>query len=368
MSGLGPGVSPRELIAGDPDELELLAGWLRRYAGRAADTTKRFDHADAAPWPGEEGALFRAAVGLVPTRLAAAAEAFEQAAAQVSAYAQALRAAQGQAAEAVALVEEAGRISASWRDAGSAGTDPGEVGRSRARMLLGQAREAADRAGQRAAAALAEVTARAPRDAVDILTSAAPVVRTADAVITTAIEHELADPGAYIAPVGPAVDDLRFGHDHEVGFDVGDAADWEQWASRGEGRAVGRIGSELVAVAGVAVFGGVLGRRSRPTAFATAGLDADKLRGHRTARRRAHDGVMAPATPRRPADGDTWRTNLAAVPHPSTPFRVWSGAESSPLSSTAPAPAVTLAPAGEQAQGVVRHSGPPDSEEPYTLP
>src|SRR5207244_7441842 len=138
-----------ELVPGEPDEVERLAGRLGRFTAAAADASGRLARLDAEHWTGEAADLFRQAVGPVPRELTRAAEAFAAAARALSGYAGVLREAQASAARAIRLVEQSS-------------LDAADAARDAARDLVARARAEVDEVGRVAAARLAELAADAP--------------------------------------------------------------------------------------------------------------------------------------------------------------------------------------------------------------
>ncbi|MBI1758487.1 MAG: hypothetical protein HYR62_04585 [Actinobacteria bacterium] len=356
-----PGMTPRELIPGDPDEVDRLAERLARFARSAGQAGERLAALDDPHWSGTAAEAFRDAVGEVPAAFRAGAGAFQEAAEALSVYAQVLRAAWRTAAEAVRLVEDAARSSAAWRAAGAAGMDPGEPARERARMLTRRAGDEVRTAAASARRRIAAATTHAPAGRSDLVAGAVPGVRTSQAEISVVVEHALAQPEQYVAPLDQVVSDVHFGADHQVPFVGADrrgANSWDQWAAQADDRSVGTVGAHTVAAAGIVALFGREGRRGH-TAMQTAGADTDTLRRRGASARPHRDGGPGPSQV-----SVGWRTNLAGHPRTTGTFRVWAGAEGSPLGRTIPASAVTLGVAGESAPGVILRNGPPAEEDP----
>lgn len=191
MSGLSSARTAVELVPGDAERLELLAGRLFVLAGGVSDSGHRVAGLPLADWHGPAAAAYRAALGPLPAFMGRAGEAFGVAALTLREFTSSLQEAQGLARQALVLWQEAEHRTAQWRqavaavDAGLLGAgyagfgraaqerlasglpaeDPGGPGRHRAEHLLATAREQVDVAAARAAARLREVASRAPRPA-----------------------------------------------------------------------------------------------------------------------------------------------------------------------------------------------------------
>jgi hypothetical protein len=330
-----PGMGARDLVPGDPDEVERLAGQFARFARNAKDAAGRLSGLDSTHWSGPAAERFRGAAREVPTAMRGGAEAFEAASTALRSYAQVLREGQRTAARAVGLAEEAERASAQWRQGGGAGDDPGEEQRRRARWLSERAADEVRRAAQAAAERLGQLSDQAPRGAA-VISATPPGIR-------TVADHQLDRPDDYVAQLDQTSTEVRFGADHQAGF-ASDHGDWSSWAAGGEGREIGMISAEGAAGAALLLLGGA--RRRRRTALQTAGVDPAAVR---RANRRG-DGTVAQG-----AGG--WRTNLAGRPRTGAGIRTWSGG--GPLRHATPAASVPVEVSDDAGTGVVLHSGPP---------
>jgi hypothetical protein len=151
----------RDLIPGDPDDVERLTGRLRTFAGGMSGAAERLTSIQAGEWRGPAGDAFRALLGKQPERFHVAGSAFSEAASAVARYAEILRQAQADAGRAIVLFEQGHRQTQAWRqehdrydaEARAAAlngttpvtprppeTDPGAGDRARAQQLLDDAR------------------------------------------------------------------------------------------------------------------------------------------------------------------------------------------------------------------------------------
>jgi len=363
-----PGGRAGDLVPGDPDGVERLAGWLGRFAAAAGEASAGLAGPDSEHWSGRAAELFRAAVGPVPRQLTRAGAAFAAAALALTRYAAALRAAQAAAAAAIRLVEQ------STPDSRAADQEA-------ARRMVERARAEVAEAAQAAAVRLDEAAAGAPVDSGVRRSGPLPAVCNDDGTTVKAVtQHLLAHPDQYLAPMDDLAGHVRFGQDHRAGFAGADGgvgtggaeqADWQEWAGQRAGRSLGRVEPELLAgLAGLGVGAAgltLVGRRRRArTAFALVGLDESGIRRRRKRQggARHRDGVVAPARSGRLRSADAWRTRLAAAPRAGGTVHAWAGPEANPLPRVQSAEAVRLTPADRQMSGVVLHAGPPANERP----
>ena len=346
-----PGMSPRELVPGSPDEVERLAARLGRFARNAAEAARRLSGLDSEHWSGAAAERFRAAVSEVPDLMHQGSAAFDSAVRELTAYARTLREGQRVADRAIDLADQAAQATTAWRDGGGQGADPGEELRQQSRRLADQAADDVRRAALAAAQRLGQVAARAPAAGAGLLPGALPGIRAGAAEIGAVVEHHLDQPEGYVAPLDQVVSEVQFGADHHADF-AGGGTDWGTWSADGAGRSVGSVSTDTVAGAALLLGGS---RRRRRTALESAGVDTDEL-GRRPRPARRGDGTAARA-------GGAWRTNLTGRPRSGGAIRAWGAPEGNPLRRTTAAAAVTLAPAGQQAPGVVLRSGPPAPED-----
>lgn len=160
MAALGETTDVEALIPGFPDHLEDKAAGLRKEADRFTAAGDDLRRVDVGGWWGEAGDAFRETFSKEPPKWFALRDSLDAAAGALTAYANTLRWAQNQAAEAVTLWEkgESATRQAMTRHetfvAQVPFSDPGEQYRQQAREIVTGAREELDAAGTRAAAAI----------------------------------------------------------------------------------------------------------------------------------------------------------------------------------------------------------------------
>lgn len=189
-SPLTLGASYRQLVPGDPDELEQLVARLASLAQGMVKAAGRLRGIEAGKWQGEAADAFRQLLGEQPAKYEQAGRAFAQASQALAGYAVVLREAQAQAQGAVARFEQAEHETRLWRGqwdaynaevraaqtaAAMAGVppaqpipprvgDPGQTQRTSAYRLLGEARGRVRGQARAAAAALAAAEQEAPKN------------------------------------------------------------------------------------------------------------------------------------------------------------------------------------------------------------
>jgi hypothetical protein len=363
------GLPAADLIPGNPDQVEQLAARLTRFAHGAGTASVRLTTLDSVAWSGLAAELFAQVVGDVPAHLGRAGSVFAVAARALSEYAEALREAQAEAAEAVRMVEQS--------TAESAAAD-----QAAAQLRVQRARDAVAEAGQLAAARLADLTAIAPPPTSDVASSGGlPTVRFGGVTIHASTEHTLAQPDQLLAPLDAVVDDVRFDRDHSVDFagasQQAEATNWQDWVGqRGAERSLGSVQPAMIAAIGGLGIAGmlVIGRRRRQrTALTVAGISDAELRRRRRAgfRDAAQPGSSGSAgagltVPVRAVthgtssalSSSTWRTRLASPPRTGGTVHVWAGPEANPLSRSHDTGAVPMV-SGSQSRRAVLRSGPP---------
>ncbi|SFW46610.1 putative T7SS-secreted protein [Amycolatopsis australiensis] len=162
---LGQTDDPVKLVHGDAGALRTAAGHLAKFGAAFTKTADGLRRIDTAHWTGDAADKFRAGYHQHPTQWSDAAEACTRASAALTAYADVVQWAQGQAAEAARLFAAAQRQSAQAQAMQSGpATDPGAAGRQRAQQVLRDARARRDAEGDRAKAALEAATAKAPAE------------------------------------------------------------------------------------------------------------------------------------------------------------------------------------------------------------
>ncbi len=182
-SELAVGADPRQLVPGDPEELESLAAKLAGFAEAMGTAVDRLRRIEVGEWTGAGADAFRRLVDDQPARFEVGARAFSAAAAAVSDHARVLRQAQADAGEAVTRHEEAEANSQAWRGqlessharAAAAAPlppptslppppDPGAEGRDSAQRLLQEARARVRHHAELAIAALGAAEEAAPTE------------------------------------------------------------------------------------------------------------------------------------------------------------------------------------------------------------
>lgn len=165
---LGQTTDPRALVPGAPETIEADAGALARHGTRVEQVGARLRSVGVADWDGLAGARFAQRWAGEPPKWFRVADAIGTATAALSSYAGVLRWAQGQAAAAVTLWEQAEALT---RQAAAAYevvateaaascryidpfTDPGEPLRREAQDVLAHARDRLRAAGDQAAGAI----------------------------------------------------------------------------------------------------------------------------------------------------------------------------------------------------------------------
>ncbi|MGW4525932.1 WXG100 family type VII secretion target [Amycolatopsis sp. NPDC004378] len=167
---LGQSDDPKQLVHGDAGALRTAAGHLAKFGGAFGKTADGLNRIDTAHWTGDAADKFRAQYRQHPAQWSDAAEACTRASGALTAFADVVQWAQGQAAEAARLYAAARRQSEQARTAYDAApqsgpfTDPGAAGAARARQLLSDARTRRNAEGDRAKAAVEAATAKAPAE------------------------------------------------------------------------------------------------------------------------------------------------------------------------------------------------------------
>lgn len=171
MTDFYPGVTPQDLIPGDPDELLGLCGSLNTLADGFNTAGTELQRISTGSWQGDAAEAFQQTIGQQPTRYFTAAQSFSLAATAISRYAAVLEACQQAAARAIASYEDAQTASAGWQQrktiAHAAGhpfveSDPGDAGRAQAEASLGEARSLLDQAAGTAGSSLSSAESTAP--------------------------------------------------------------------------------------------------------------------------------------------------------------------------------------------------------------
>ena len=272
---LAAGATARDLVPGDPDELDRLAARLSVFASGMSDAADKLGNVEAAGWTGPAAQAFSTLVGEEPRKYRAAGSSFGEAVSALHAYTGVLRCAQADAGRAVTLVESADRESQHWRgqraahDAdvraaradggpppdgpGPPASDPGGADRAAAQRLLGDAREQVRAQGRVMAAALSAAADDAPEkpglldrvvDGVgDFFGGVWEGVKgIGDTVVMLAKLSKiraLIDPEGWRRDVTDLGKGLRWGATHPLEFGKA-IVDWETWKSNPL-RALGKL-------------------------------------------------------------------------------------------------------------------------------
>jgi hypothetical protein len=176
MAELGPGVTARDLVSGDPDELDRLAARLGVFGGGMTDAAGKLSSLDATGWRGPAADAFRGLLHDQPKKFNTAGSAFGEAVTALHAYTAVLRRAQADAGRAVTQYEGASQASQTWQsqrtahanavrtahDAGEpppagpapSSVDPGGADRAASQQLLSSARDAVHAQARTLASAL----------------------------------------------------------------------------------------------------------------------------------------------------------------------------------------------------------------------
>lgn len=286
MAELGETRNPAALVPGQPAAIENNVAAIRsrsRSMEQAGDNLKRID-SDA--WQGEAADSFRDKFTYEPSRWHRASDAFEHAATALSDYAETLRWAQGQAAEAIALYDEADAATrqakaeydrtvaeaAAQNQANAtsgepsrlevaAFVDPGDEKRQAARDMLHRARQQLTEAGDRAASTIRERGDEAPEeswwsDIGDGLATAGDFVADFGAGVWDTVSgtgellwdlsphHLLTNPDAYDETWEQLRQTAASAWNDPAAFleEAGKSAiGWEHWKNGDPGRAIGQI-------------------------------------------------------------------------------------------------------------------------------
>ncbi|WP_067692270.1 putative T7SS-secreted protein [Nocardia jejuensis] len=172
---LGQSEDPKELIRGEPSEIDSVVQTLREMATAISSTGDALRTIDAADWTGEGADGFNAVYDKQPKLWWDSAESFTTAATELDGWSHAVVAAQASAADAIAeykrAVAEARSKTAWWKSlSGDQQKQHGPLAdtwtpiRDNARQILHDARERRDTAASQAAAKIAEATGRAPTE------------------------------------------------------------------------------------------------------------------------------------------------------------------------------------------------------------
>lgn len=318
MSDLHVGATARELVPGDPDEVERLGARLGLLATGLGTAGAQLRLIHAGEWIGPAADAFDAVVDQEPARYEAAAAAFSTASQATAAFAAVLATAQDQARLAIDIFEEAATATDRWRgaverfesvsqsaDRGDVGAmerlgtmdrppsaDPGAEGRRRAEELLADAREWVSEAGREAARLLEEACDGAPDEPSLIEQAAGRLWYWGREFVGGAVEATVdlgqfvwsvsnlrlvIDPEGWQRDAHALAEGLWFGINHPTEFAQA-VLDWDTWAES-PARALGHLVPDAilaVTTAGAGTPGVVIRRIALAATVATRLRDASQ--------------------------------------------------------------------------------------------
>jgi uncharacterized protein YukE len=275
-----PGSTVEQVLPGNPDDLNELAGVLDNYVDGAIDAARHLRALDSGGWVGEAADAFRSSVEDILKRLEDAAMAFEEASLALRSYCGALRDAQADVRRALSLLEEADTESRGWgaRNAEAlvanltspytgntvpvSPDDLGESLRRQAGTILAEAKGRVVAAAKHAADRLHTAADHAPdkpgfwqRRWRNVTEFAGGAVEATTGMATFAFKlspaYELINPEGYVENLTGMAKGLAYGATHPVEFAKA-VVDWETWVNS-PGRALGHL---LPLVALTALTGG----------------------------------------------------------------------------------------------------------------
>ncbi len=270
---LGTAASGRELIPGDPDEVEALAARLAALGEGLSEAAARLVDLDDGGWRGPAAEAFRATLGDQPQRYAVAGEAFADATAALRRYAGVVSDAQAEAQRALQWWQEAEAATAGWERAWALHD---AEWRQRTLSTLDAASAAVDDEAAIAAAALAAAEEGAPDEPgfrsrlwAGLSGFAGGLWASTGGAVVEIVGAVLDDPGGFVSDAWDnAVDHLNvFDWDTfadtwaETGKDL---VAWDDWAAGNPARALGRIAGNVLLGAGAGkIVTRLLRRRGR---------------------------------------------------------------------------------------------------------
>jgi hypothetical protein len=324
MAELRVGATPRELIPGQPDEIEALAARMALLGNGFTAAANQLRAIEAGEWKGEAADAFRSVVGQEPDKYDQAGTAFRVAAGASRSFASVLRDAQTRAGQTIDLFESAEAATARWRDSvdryesaqrraessgdeeemaraaamPSPGGDPGAGNRDQAHGMLASARDEVAAEGARAAAALEEQWQDAPNEPglFDRIVGWGgefvggvwdSVWGTAEFLWSVSTVRMIIDPEGWRRDVTALGQGLWYGITHPVEFGK-ILLDWDTWREN-PARALGRLVPDLLLT--LATGGGAAAARGVRGASALRRLAgrADEVGDLATAANRAED-------------------------------------------------------------------------------
>lgn len=271
---------PADLVPGEPEDVELLAAELRRFAQGAADTAADLRRLSLGGWQGQAATTFAHELGEAPKRLERAADAFTAAARVLRSHAETLVAAQDRASVAIGLWQDGearSRAAAAAADPEAAVLlpDPGKDARVRAERLVLDARADVAASGRMVAAALDEAASAAP-DKPGLLSSALgalssfgkgaleATVGLAEFVYKLTPVYQAVDPEGYLSNLEMLGKGLAYGVQHpaEFGKALLDLQTWKDDPARALGHLVPDLLIALATAGGGAVARGAHGAQA----------------------------------------------------------------------------------------------------------
>ena len=283
---LSAATHPKQLVPGEPDDVEELGRRLREFAVNADEAAARLRKAGTGGWAGQAATVFAAQVDGVPAALDRSAEAFGMSGQALLAHAVVLADAQAQAGNVLRLWQDAayrGQVARGVLTATTAipaaALDAADADLARAAAMLAAARAEVEFSAQRLRATIVAATEPAPRDpgfwarlTAGIRSfgsgageGTADLVAGVAGILTLAAKLDparaYADPHAYLDTLDSIADAAIQAGAHPI--DTAKAAvDWDTWASD-PARAAGRLLPEIAVAlatagaAGTAKVGGV---------------------------------------------------------------------------------------------------------------
>jgi uncharacterized protein YukE len=245
----------RELVPGDPDDVDDLAAQCQRFAEGASDAARRVRGLTLGGWVGQAAEAFAHEIDDQPRRLEKAADAFTAAARALRLHAAELRHAQDGAAAAIRLWQDAARPPPVPVDAAAVTEDAGSADRTRAERMVLDAREAVAISDRAVNAALGDAGDAAP-DRPGLLSRALHAlssfgegaVEATVGIVEFAYRlspaYQLIDPKGYLENLENLGKGLAYGIKHPDEFGKA-LLDWETWKDD-PARALGHLLPDLL--------------------------------------------------------------------------------------------------------------------------
>lgn len=328
MSDLpAPGSAVEQVLPGNPDDLDQLAGVLDNYVDGATDAGRHLRGLDSGAWVGEAADAFWSTVEDILQRLDNAAVAFGEVALALRSYSATLREAQADVRRALSLIDEAGAQTRAWGATnaeavignltspytGSAlpvsSDDPGELLRCQGGTLIAEAKGRVAAAAKYAADRLHIAADHAPdkpgfwqRRWHNLTEFGGGAVEATVGMGTFAFKlspaYELINPDGYVENLTGIAKGLAHGVTHPVEFAKA-VADWDTWA-QSPGRALGHLLPTVALAIGTAGAGA--SARGAGVAEGLEGLAGERLElGVAAAARSEAERLIATAAQAEPA-------------------------------------------------------------------